>query len=156
MLFQGLSILGIVFGSLLVDRPERFAGHKLSDNFEKENAEERQIVRDSLESREEDDIVASYTTSTNDVTVNNSSGDINIRDEDILESLDEYSEENFNYFTMGEIDDKTGYDDILKEDIEVEEALKEIEPSPEMKSYQKIIRYIKNEGIEGKTQLPTK
>ena len=57
LLFQLLSILCVVFGSLLVERPERFAGHKLGDNVEKENAEEKQIVLASLESSDEDDIV---------------------------------------------------------------------------------------------------
>ena len=47
----------------------------------------------SLESREEDDIVKNHTTTTNDVTVNNSSVEMDSDDEDILESLDEYSEE---------------------------------------------------------------
>jgi hypothetical protein len=151
LLFQALSILGIVFGSLLVDRPERFAGHKLRENIEEENAEERQIVLEGLESEKEDNIVANLTVSSNDVTANYSSGEIHSNDEDILESLDEYSEENFEYFTNGEIDEETNYDDILKEDIEVEEALEEVEPSPEIKNYQKIIKYIKNEGIEGKS-----
>ena len=134
-----------------MDRPERFAGHKLRENVEEERAEERQIVLDSLESRAEDDIVANYTTATNDVKVNNSSGEMDSGDEDILESLIEYSDENFDYSTDGEIFDESDYGDILKEDIEVEEAMEEIEPSPEMKSYQKIIHYIKNEGIEGKS-----
>ena len=41
------------------------------------------------------------------MTVNNSSVEMDSGDEDILESLDEYSEENFESFTTGEIDEET-------------------------------------------------
>ena len=47
--------------------------------------------------------------------------------------------ENFDHFTNREIVDETDYANILKEDIEVEEAMEDVEPSPEMKNYQTII-----------------
>ena len=130
-----------------MDRPDRFADQKL--------AEERNIVFDDFENNEKDDILIIYTTDGNNITVDDDYGEIESSDEDdILDSLKEYSEENFDDFTnftrkRRDTDKENNDDDILAEDIEVEKALEEIEPSTEMKNYQMMIRYIKNEGIEG-------
>jgi len=106
--YCALSILGIVFGSLLLDKPEKFADQDLSEKIHNETSEERDIL-------------------------------IN-KDDDILESLIEYSDDL-------EIPEETD-EDILTEDIEVEEAMDKIEPSAEEKNYDRIIEYLKKEGIE--------
>ena len=141
-IFQALSILGIAFGFLLVDRPEKFADQKLRENAD------REIVFDNLENSEED---------TNNATVRDESAEIEIEnwdEDDIEESLKEYSEENFDEIAnltrkRRNAEKKNDYHDGLQKDIEVENAPEDIEPSAETKSYRKIIRYIKNEGIEG-------
>jgi len=141
--YCALAILGVVFGSLLLDRPERFADQNLREKVEQENKEERQIIISELEgeSSEENNRTTNYTVSVN------SSSEIENIDEDIEDSLIEYSEENFDEFTES-VTEKDEFTDILKEDIEIEEAMEEIEPSTEMKSYHKLIKYIKKEGIE--------
>ena len=111
-----------MFGVLLLDRPEQFTDQDLGASIYKEKTEERKILID------DDD----YTDSDNVYVYAN--------DSDILESLIEYSDE----FTSSEELNQ----DILKEDIEVEEDYEDIEPSTEEKNYQKIIKYIKKEGIE--------
>ena len=75
-------------------------------------------------------------------------------EDDIEESLKEYSEENFDEIAnltrkRRNAEKENYYHDGLQKDIEVENAPEDIEPSAETKSYRKIIRYIKNEGIEG-------
>jgi len=106
--YCALSILGIVFSSLLLDKPEKFADQDLSEKIHNETSEERDIL-------------------------------IN-KDDDILESLIEYSDDLA-------IPDETD-EDVLTEDIEVEEAMEKIEPSAEEKNYDRIIEYLKKEGIE--------
>jgi len=141
--YCALAILGVVFGSLLLDRPERFADQNLREKVEQENKEERQIIISELEgeSSEEYDRTTNYAVSVNETS------EIETIDEDIEDSLIEYSEENFDEFTTS-LTEEIEYSDILKEDIAIEEAMEEIEPSTEMKSYHKLIRYIKKEGIE--------
>eukprot|EP00092_Neocalanus_flemingeri_P027706 GFUD01030071.1.p1 GENE.GFUD01030071.1~~GFUD01030071.1.p1 ORF type:complete len:328 (+),score=95.45 GFUD01030071.1:75-1058(+) len=152
--YCALSILGIAFGSLLVDRPERFADQNLRDDTDRELSEERKVLFNDLEQNEEDTVLPDYATEQTNATLSDESSEMEgSDDDDILESLIEYSEENFDDFdNMTSQEREAGgtnnYDDILKEDIIVEEAMEKIEPSSEMKSYQKMIRYIKNEGIE--------
>ena len=100
-----------MFGSLLLDKPEKFADQDLSEKIHNETSEERDIL-------------------------------IN-KDDDILESLIEYSDDLA-------IPDETD-EDVLTEDIEVEEAMDKIEPSAEEKNYDRIIEYLKKEGIESKS-----
>jgi len=141
--YCALAILGVVFGSLLLDRPERFADQNLREKVEQENKEERQIIISELEgeSSEEYDRTTNYAVSVNETS------EIETIDEDIEDSLIEYSDENFHEFTTI-LTEELEYADVLKQDIAIEEAMEEIEPSTDMKSYHKLIRYIKKEGIE--------
>jgi len=159
--YCALCILGIIFGSLLLDRPESFADQKLRKNADIDIAEKRQIdiltsmttdninttlsgENDEMYSSDEEDIAESlmeYSDIVDDIDGS--------EDDDIAESLLEYSEENFDSFenvTIKESNDNQN--GTLKEDNDVEERMEEIEPSAESKNYKRIIRYIKNEGIE--------
>ena len=134
-----------------MDKPELFADENLRENAERELAGERNVIIDDLEDNENN-----HPTERNIITVTVYYDEIESSDEDdILDSLKEYSEENFDDFTnvTRTRRDTDNYDDILAEDMEVKKAMEEIEPSAEMKSYQKMIRSIKNEGIEGKNSL---
>ena len=63
-------------------------------------------------------------------------------DDDILESLIEYSDD------IGSSEEIN--EDIVTEDIALEKTLEKIKPSTEEKHYDKIIEYLKKEGIESK------
>jgi len=106
--YCALSILGIVFGALLLDRPEKFADQDITEKVHNETAEETNILLNE--------------------------------DDDILESLIEYSDD---IESSGELTE-----DVVTEGIGIEEALEKIEPSTEEKHYDKIIEYLKKEGIE--------
>jgi len=141
--YCALSILGIAFGFLLVDRPEKFADQKLRENADRKLAVENEIVFDNLENSEED---------TNNATVRDESAEISIENWD-EDDIKEYSEENFDEIAnltrrRRNTEKENYYHDGLQKDIEAENAPEDIEPSAETKSYRKIIRYIKNEGIE--------
>ena len=64
-------------------------------------------------------------------------------DDDILESLIEYSDD------LGDSEELN--EDIINEDISIEENLEKIQPSAEEKHYDRIIEYLKKEGIESKS-----
>jgi len=143
--YCALSILGITFGFLLLHYPERFADDKLRNDANMEIGEEKEIVLEQLHEKEKEIDVTNETFKSY-----NETDEINLLDEgDILESLKEYSDEIVGEETTRIISDKKKYfNDNLEEDIEVEEAMEEIEPSSETKHYQQIISYLKNEGIE--------
>jgi len=106
--YCALSILGIVFGALLLDRPEKFADQDITEKVHNETAEETNLLLNE--------------------------------DDDILESLIEYSDD---IESSGELNE-----DVVTEEIVFEEASEKIEPSTEEKHYDKIIEYLKKEGIE--------
>ena len=100
-----------MFGSLLLDRPDKFADQDITEKVHNETAEETNILLNE--------------------------------DDDILESLIEYSDD---IESSGELNE-----DVVTEEIGVEEALEKIEQSTEEKHYDKIIEYLKKEGIESKS-----
>jgi len=106
--YCALSILGIVFGALLLDRSDKFADQDISEKVHNETEEETSILLNE--------------------------------DDDILESLIEYSDD------LGDSEELN--EDIMNEDISIEENLEKIQPSAEEKHYDRIIEYLKKEGIE--------
>ena len=95
-----MSILGIIFGSLLLDRPESFADQKHRENADRELAEERQILFDDLDNKNEN-IKTDHTIHQTKITIPMSDNyDDNSDEDDNLESLLEYSEENIDEFKV--------------------------------------------------------
>jgi len=139
--YCALSILGIVFGCLLLDHPERFADQSMRDEAAEELEGDRKVI---IEDLEENDSIENLEY---DTTFSNLFNQTKVNMSDIQESLLEYSEEDFDDLKNEETT-KEEEMNMQDDDGEVEQLLEDIEPSPEMKHYKKLIHYIKNEGIE--------